>query len=164
MSLKDINRKIKLIEENIDRRQRQLSLIEQSENIEEVIKTPLIKNEIQILQKEREKLNQEAERIKKHLEAKLPEVEYQYFKACEDQKKLLRKLYEVTSEFLEVISEVKNSIDTTHKIFMGYRNIAMELEETPKSIHLKGLYNMNAKVIEQIRTFHRWLRERVKEV
>jgi len=162
MSLREINTRIRNINQSLDQRKKRLAQLEAQDDPESIIEAARVKNELALLEVEKTNLSEEASRLRRQLEVKLPDVESQYFKACEDQKRLLKKLYEVTSIFLESIEQIKVSIDNTRKKFMGYRNVAMELEQTPKSIHLEGLYNMNERIITQIKTFSEWLKERLE--
>jgi len=163
MSLRQVKEKINLIEAAIREREKKLSIIENQKNIEDIVKIPLIKNEISILQAEKGRLAEEVEKIKASLEQALPEAERKYLDACEEQKRVLKKLYEATEKFLSCIEDLKTSIKTTHYLFIPYKNISLELEKAPKNLHIEDLYSLNEKVIAQTRIFYEWLRERVNK-
>ena len=161
MSLREIRRKINLIEAAIKERQKKLSIIEGEKNAENIVKIPLLKNEIEILHAEKGRLVEEGERLKTHFEQSLLKAEKEYLQACEEQSKLLKKLCDITERFLSYVEEVKDSTKLTHHLFIPYKNISLELEKTPKSLHIEGLYSLNEKIITQIKTFYEWARERV---
>jgi hypothetical protein len=139
LSLKEIKQKIQAITEAIEKRERQISFIEQSNDVEQIVKVPIIRNEVEILQAEKQRLTEQAETLRKLLETKLPELEKAYLDAVKEERTALRKLYDTCKNLLTQIRELRKIANDTHMKFIPYKNHCDELGIVAKSMHLLEL-------------------------
>jgi chromosome segregation ATPase len=136
MSLREIKTKIEAINEAIEKRKRQLSLIEQSSDVEQIVKIPLIKNEIEILEAERRKLAEQAEELRKTLEAQLPKLEAAYLDGVKRERIALAKVYKVCRELQARLEELRATVNEVHQLYIPYKNHCDELQVPVKMLHL----------------------------
>jgi len=137
LSLREIRRKIETIEKAISERERMLNHAEQSEDPDQIVRIPLLRNEVEILQAEKQKLIEQAEVLKKSLKEKLPVLEREYLNAVEKERATIRKLYNTCKILEKQIEELRGIANEVHiKYYIPYRNICDELQITSKSFHL----------------------------
>jgi predicted nucleic acid-binding Zn-ribbon protein len=137
MSLREIRRRIETIEKAISERQRMLNHAEQSEDPDQIVRIPLLRNEIQILENERVKLVEQIEALKKSLESRLPELEKAYLDAVKREKAMLREVYETCKHLENKIQQLRGIASEVHiNFFIPYKNCSDELGVVAKSLHL----------------------------
>ena len=135
-SRSEILKKIKNLEQAIQTRSKRLTLLEAIDNPEAIIEAVKIKNELDLLRTEKNKLDQEAEKLKTLLESKLLELEKTYLDGVRKEKDALARFYETCKELQAEIESLKKIVDEVHQLFIPYQNCCQELQVTPKSVHL----------------------------
>jgi len=135
-SRSEILRKIKNLEQAIQARSKRLIQLEIQDSPEAVIEIVKIKNELDLLQAEKNKLDEEAEKLKILLTDKLPQLEKAYLEGVKRQKDALARFYETCKKLQAEIEGLKKIVDEVHQLFIPYRNCCQELQVTPKSVHL----------------------------
>jgi DNA repair exonuclease SbcCD ATPase subunit len=137
MSRVEVLRKIKSIEQAIETRSKRLAQLEAIDNPEAIIEAVKIKNELDLLRTEKNKLDEEAEELKTLLESRLPELEKAYLDAVKREKAMLREVYETCKHLENKIQQLREIANEVHvKYYIPYRNICDELQITSKSFHL----------------------------
>jgi chromosome segregation ATPase len=136
MSLREIKKKIEAINEAIEKRKRQLSLIEQSSDVEQIVKIPLIRNEIEVLEAERRRLVEQAEELRKKMEAQLPKLEAIYRDSVEKERAALAKVHKACRELQARLEELRATVNEAHQSFIPYKNYCDELQVPVKMLHL----------------------------
>ena len=136
MSLREIKKKIEAISEAIEKRKRQLSLIEQSSDVEQIVKIPLIRNEIEILEVERRRLVEQIEELRKKMEAQLPKLEAIYRDSVEKERAALAKVHRACRELQAALEELRVTVNETHQVYILYKNNCDELQVPVKMSHL----------------------------
>ena len=142
MSLREIRRRIETIEKAISERQRMLNHAEQSEDPDQIVRIPLLRNEVEILQAEKQILIEQASQLQIEHERKLPEVEEKYLQTISKQKSLLKDIMEISKKLLGKIAELEDSIREAHMNFISYQVVCNELSITPKNLHLQDCYSL----------------------
>jgi Mg2+ and Co2+ transporter CorA len=142
LSLREIRRRIETIEKAISERQRMLNHAEQSEDPDQIVKIPLLKNEIQLLENEKVKLVEQINQLQTEYEKKLPDAERKYFESISKQKTLLKSIVETSQKLLSKIAELQDSIKEAHMNFVSYQVVCSELSITPKNLHLQDCYSL----------------------
>ena len=135
-SRSEILKKIGNLEQAIQARSKRLAQLEAMDNPEAIIEIVKIKNELELLQAEKNKLDEEAEKLKILLTDKLPQLEKAYLEGVKRQKDALARFYETCKKLQAEIESLKKIVDEVHQLFIPYRNCCQELQVTPKSVHL----------------------------
>jgi len=135
-SRSEILKKIGNLEQAIQARSKRLAQLEAMDNPEAIIEIVKIKNELELLQAEKNKLDEEAEKLKILLTDKLPQLEKAYLEGVKRQKDALARFYETCKKLQAEIEGLKKIVDEVHQLFIPYRNCCQELQVTPKSVHL----------------------------
>ena len=136
MSRVEVLRKIKSIEQAIETRSKRLAQLEAMDDPETIIEIVKIRSELELLQAEKNKLDEEAEKLKILLTDKLPQLEKAYLEGVKRQKDALARFYETCKKLQAEIESLKKIVDEVHQLFIPYRNCCEELQVTPKSFHL----------------------------
>jgi predicted nuclease with TOPRIM domain len=119
-----------------------LNHAEQSEDPDQIVKIPLLRNEVEILQAEKQKLIEQASQLQTEHERKLPEAEEKYLQTISKQKSLLKDIMEISKKLLSKIAELEDSIKEAHMNFISYQVVCSELSITPKNLHLQDCYSL----------------------
>jgi chromosome segregation ATPase len=159
MSLREIKKKIEAIDEAIEKRKRQLSLIEQSSDVEQIVKIPLIRNEIEILEVERRRLVEQAEELRKKMEAQLPKLEAAYLDKAKQERAALAKVHKTCKELQAQLEELRATVNEAHQSFIPYKNCCDELQIPAKMLHLLELPSAGQQLSRWLDRFVDWLSE-----
>jgi chromosome segregation ATPase len=136
LSLSDIRKKVSSLRRAIQERERLISSLERSDDPESIVKIVSLRNEVSILQAEREKLEVEYEKRKAQVEQQYPKLLEEYEEKVEVQKRILGEVIEAAKTLKEKIEKLRRNIDEVEKSFHPYRNLAFELEMPTKHMHL----------------------------
>jgi len=136
-SRSEILKKIKNLEQAIEIRSKRLAQLEAMDDPEAIIEIVKIRSELELLQAEKNKLDEEAEKLKILLTDKLPQLEKAYLDAVKREKAMLREVYETCKHLENKIQQLRGIANEVHtKYYIPYRNICDELQITSKSFHL----------------------------
>ena len=159
MSLKELRQKNQAITEAIEKRRKQLSFLEQSSDVEQIMKIPFIKNEIEILEAERWKLAEQAEELRKTLEAQLPKLEAAYLDKVKQERAALVKVHRACRELQAALEELRATVNEAHQLFIPYKNCCDELQIPAKMLHLLELPSAGQQLSRWLDRFVDWLSE-----
>ena len=164
MNLKEIQRRVQLLEQAIAEREKKLNALrrayESGGNPSAFAQSILVENELRILRKEFEKKRIEFEEAKRELEMRLPGLEKQYLEKAKNQPKLLRKIKNQIEELLKSISELERNIEKVEQAFFPYSQACYQLQVPTKSIHLRSIPTSLSQIKRWSRIFLEWMEGR----
>ena len=136
MSLGDLRKKIYSLGKAIEGRERLISSLERSDDPESIVKIVTLRNEISIMQAEKEKLEAEYEKRKAEAEEQYLKLFRGYEEKVEVQKRILGEVIEAAKTLKDKIEKLRSNIDEVEKSFHPYRSLALELGVPTKHMHL----------------------------
>ena len=157
MNLKEIQRRVQLLEQAIAEREKRLNALrrayESGGNPSAFAQSILVENELRILRKEFEKKQIKLEEAKRELEARLPELEKRYLEKIPEQQKLFKRVGEKVKELLELIEKLSRNIEEVQRTFIPYCNVCDQLGVPRKSLHLRDIPTSLRQAQRRLRLF-----------